>query len=88
MSGMGKKTYTSLICIDGKRIHTMREIAKATFAEAFLFIEVCDGRFVVRVDHTINMDALSKFEKKYTLCKVRIYKEVLDRSMLLAEKKK
>lgn len=82
MASTEKKIYTSAICIDGKRIAAMREIAKAAFSDSFLFIEVYDGRFVITVNDKINMDSYERFKDKYKLCKVRVYREVLDLSIL------
>lgn len=71
-----RKMHTSDICISGKRISAMREIAAAMFGRAFMFIEVYDGRFVVTVNDKINVDDYDDFTGKYLLCKVRIYREV------------
>lgn len=78
MSSENRKIYRSDICIDGKRINAMREIAKATFGESFLFIEVDTSErvFVVRVDDCIDVNKLNQFTDKYRLCKVKIYKEI------------
>lgn len=71
-----RRKHTSDICIDGKRISTMREIAKAVFGDSYLFIEVHDGRFVIRIDDTIDIASLNKFIEKYRLCRVRVYREI------------
>lgn len=71
-----RKIHTSDICISGKRISAMREIAEARFGKSFMFIQVCDGRFVITVNDKINVDDYDAFTGKYALCKVRIYKEV------------
>lgn len=70
-----RKTYKSDICLDGKRLRAMREIAEAAFGESFMFIEVSDGRFLVRVEDTIDMNAYQRFTERYPLCRVRIYSE-------------
>ena len=78
VSSREKKTYTSMICIDGKRMAAMREIAKTAFGEAFLFIEIYDGRFVVHANDKINVDAYTNFKDKYKLCRVKVYQELLE----------
>lgn len=82
-----RKIYTSDICISGKRISAMREIAQATFGQEFLFIEVNNGRFVVHVKDNIDIDDYEYFTEKYILCKVRIYQET-DIVQIRAKKKK
>lgn len=56
----------------------MREIAKATFEDSFLSIEIefPKGIFVVRVDDTVDIDRYNKFIAKYNLCKVIVYKPI------------
>lgn len=75
-----RKIYKSTICIDGKRISEMREIANAIFEGAFMSIEVSDGRFLVRIDDSvgngIDIDKLERFKNKYRLCNVKVYREV------------
>lgn len=83
-----RKIYISTICIDGKRISAMREIAKATFGESFLFIEVYDGRFIITANDKIDINILNKFKDKYRLCKVRVYQELIDFPALKNERKK
>lgn len=84
-----RKRYNSDICIDGKRICAMRELAKEAFEESFLSIEVeMPSRiFVIRVDDTIDINKLNKFESKYKLCKVIVY-QTIDSSMLKGIRKK
>lgn len=83
-----KKIYTSTICIDGKRMAAMREIAKTAFGEAFLFIEIYDGRFVVTANDKINVDAYHHFKEKYKLCRVRVYQELIGFPELKNERKR
>lgn len=73
-----RKKFNSDICIDGKRIGTMRQIAIAAFRDSFLSIEVKmpDRVFLLRLDHRINKNELQDFKNKYRLCKVIIYKEI------------
>lgn len=82
-----RKVYTSDICIDGKRITAMREIAMAAFGESFLFIEVSDGRFIVRVNDMVDINSYYKFTDRYKLCKVLILREV-SISVLVNERRK
>ena len=70
-----RKTYKSDICLDGKRLRAMREIAEAAFGESFMFIEVREGRFLVRVEDAIDLNAYYRFTGRYPLCRVRIYSE-------------
>lgn len=83
-----KKIYTSAICIDGKRMAAMKEIAKTAFGEAFLFIEIYDGRFIVHANDKINVDAYSTFKDKYRLCRVRVYRELIGFPESRADKKR
>lgn len=71
-----KKNRICDICIDGKRISTMREIAKSTFEDSFICIEVKmkEGIFVVRIDDNVDKNKLNKFTDKYKLCKVMVYR--------------
>lgn len=73
-----RKKYNSDICIDGKRIGVMRQIANATFGKSFLSIEVQmpDRIFVVRVDNNIDVIDLKEFEDKYKLCRVIVYQPI------------
>lgn len=75
-SGKNRKIYPSDICISGKRIRAMREIARAMFGKSFLFIEVCDGRFLVTVDDKIDLDDYDEFTSKYFMCRIRIHREI------------
>lgn len=88
MNSSERKIYTSAICIDGKRIAAMREIAKAAFGESFLFIEVYDGRFVVTANDKIDINVFHKFKEKYKLCKVRVYQELIDFPAIKNERKR
>lgn len=87
MSVDQKKKYTSDICIDGKRISSMREIAKGYFRDSFLFIEVYDGRFVITANDKIDIDSYDHFTEKFKLCRVRIYSEI-DIATLRGKRKK
>lgn len=73
-----RRKFSSDICIAGKRIGTMRQIAKAIFRDSFLSIEVKmpDRVFVLRLDHRIDRDMLKDFTDKHRLCKVIVYKEM------------
>lgn len=88
-----RKTHTSDICIGGKRINYMREVARATFGESFMFIEVntAERVFVVRIDDSVgngvDIDKLMKFMDKYRLCRVKIYEEK-DMQLFKSGKKK
>lgn len=44
-----RKKFKSDICIDGKRISEMREIAAAHFGEAFFHIDIKDGYFDIYI---------------------------------------
>lgn len=78
MAPTDRKKFNSDICIDGKRIGTMRQIAKAAFRDSFLSIEVKmpDRVFMLRLDHHIDKEELKEFTDKHRLCKVQIYKEI------------
>lgn len=69
----------SNICIGGKRISEMRELASATFGEALMYVEVdiANRIFIVHVNDSagngIDIDKLVKFKDKYKLCAVKVY---------------
>lgn len=73
-----KKKFDCDICIGGKRIGTMRQIARDTFKDSFLSIEVKmpDRIFIVRVDNQINKNDLEVFTTRHTLCKVIVYQPI------------
>lgn len=73
-----RKKFDSDICIDGKRIGTMRQISKATFRNSFLYIEVSMPAriFVLGVDNSIDKTQLIDFTSKYPLCKVIVYQPI------------
>lgn len=75
-----RKKHLSDICIDGKRITAMKEIAMAAFGESFMFIEIHPSRiFIIHVNdgigNGIDIDRLVKFQEKYRLCRVKVYDE-------------
>lgn len=73
-----RKKFDSDICIDGKRIGTMRQISKATFRDSFLYIEVSMPArvFVLGLDNQIDKEQLIDFKEKYPLCKVIVYQPI------------
>lgn len=84
-----RKKFDSDICIDGKRIGTMRQIAKATFRDSFLSIEVRmpDRIFIVRLDDRAPSGELKEFTSKHRLCRIILYKEI-DLSALMNASRK
>lgn len=83
-----RKKYNSDICIDGKRIGAMRQLAIAIFEDSFLSIEVQmpERIFIVRLDNEIDPEQLRQFEDKHKLCKVIVYQPI-DFSALSGKRK-
>lgn len=68
-----RKKFKSDICIDGKRISEMREIAKAHFGEAFFHIDIKDGRFCIYIYHSkTSSKEIKRFtdNPKHKLCRI------------------
>lgn len=74
---MAPQKPKSDICIGGKRIGIMRQLAQEVFEDSFLSIEVDERNrvFILRIDDK-NVHKLNSFKQKYPLCKVIVYKEI------------
>lgn len=70
-----RKKFTSDICIDGKRINVMRQLAQTAFEESFISIEIKDGRFIIHIKDDVPEKKLKTFLINKPLCKIIPYKE-------------
>ena len=76
-----KKKYDSQIYVDGKRMSAMKEIAKVKFQDSFLSIGITKTaeKFIIMVNDLVDMKEVEKFEEKYPLCNVEVYKKIRSR---------
>lgn len=73
-----RKKFNSDICIDGKRIGYMRQLARAIFGDSFLTIEVNQHEliFIIRLDNSVDKKTLNDFKQKNKSCKIIVYKPI------------